>query len=880
MYTTRTLGRITAAALFAVAALIIGISTALAAAPNWDTTGNYEVAFTCVAGCSGTYNHDLSLVQTGGSLTGSGGNPVGAHVYNWALTSGTVDADAITFTADYSSTPDAVTPQTTMVVNGTIVGGSMSGTWSDNYQGTARSGTWATVSGTAAPIANTPACSSDDTTFDTFTLGSVNGQHGWSATGPYDQAIVNNTYGYPTFGCKSLRISDAVTSGSFGDWVFSYSVANEAGETAAENGGMSGGTRQNHFEAQFDLASVMSTLQPGMHMSVSPDRGDGARMSYLRFDDMADGIHVFFDDVDSTGAFIETDIATLTRTPHTIKFVMDFVDGANNDIVKIYIDGVLEITGTSWENYFNISESNPTRTVDSLIFQSRTGSGPLTNPANQGNGFLVDNVSITSGMTPAPAQVNVTIVKYVDEVHATAGNANSAVFPMQATYDFTNDQFPGGIAGSDPYDIGPTGNNTPDAYEAKTLQFNQGADYSTYERTDTSVVGATCQDGKPFALNGYSSGDSLAAAQGAATSSVAPAFTEMSTNKFVIVHNKTCTAPAADVKVVINKFIDGQMATALSANNSSFPMQSSWNAANLGGAGSGSYDLSTIGFNSPTPYQAVTSDMTSGSSYSTNEVTGGSVVGAACADGKPFALNGYSSGDSLAAAQSAATSSVAPALTNITTDKYIIVWNTKCVAPPVNPVPPANACATPGSAPAGYTLRNGTSGADTVTLAPNTMFVGKGGNDKVTAGDGNYIVCTAGGNDTITLGNGNSSIDAGGGNNTVAVGHGEGSIKAAGGNDTITAGDGARTIDAGGGNNKVTTGGGAQTITAAGGNDEIAAGAGADTVNAGGGNNKIWGEAGSDMLTAAGGNDLLDGGADTDTCQAGAGTNTKVSCEL
>ena len=33
------------------------------------------------------------------------------------------------------------------------------------------------------------------------------------------------------------------------------------------------------------------------NMSVSPDGGSGDRMSYLRFEDHSDGIHVFFDDV-------------------------------------------------------------------------------------------------------------------------------------------------------------------------------------------------------------------------------------------------------------------------------------------------------------------------------------------------------------------------------------------------------------------------------------------------------------------------------------------------------------------------------------------------------------------------------------------------------
>ena len=60
----------------------------------------------------------------------------------------------------------------------------------------------------------------------TYALGSINGQDGWSSTGPYDHKVVNNSL-YPapaSFGLQSLRISNAVTSGSFGDHTFSKSL--------------------------------------------------------------------------------------------------------------------------------------------------------------------------------------------------------------------------------------------------------------------------------------------------------------------------------------------------------------------------------------------------------------------------------------------------------------------------------------------------------------------------------------------------------------------------------------------------------------------------------------------------------------------------------
>jgi len=250
-----------------------------------------------------------------------------------------------------------------------------------------------------------PTCDGS-TTFDAFTLGSVNSQGGWGVTGGYDQAVVSNTYGFTTFGCQTLRISNAVTTGAFGDQTFSPSVTNEAGEADSTNNGMSGGLRQPHYEAQFDFASAQLAQQPGLFLSVSPDRGDGSRMSYLGFEDAAGGINVTFYDVQSTGTpanFVPTTVATnLSRTTaHTAKFVIDYIDGASNDIVKIYIDGILVHTGTTWENYYRFdvesaAEQTP-RTSDDLIFRAGGTAAPLTS----GKGFLIDNVAVsTSGNTP------------------------------------------------------------------------------------------------------------------------------------------------------------------------------------------------------------------------------------------------------------------------------------------------------------------------------------------------------------------------------------------------------------------------------------------------------------------------------------------------
>jgi hypothetical protein len=239
----------------------------------------------------------------------------------------------------------------------------------------------------------------------TYTVGNINGQAGWTKTGPYDAGVVA-TSAFPAaagygFGTQALRISSSVTSGSFGDQTFAPPVTSPAGES----------TPLNHFQASFSIGTAVATEQPGLQLSVSPDDGTGGRMGYLRFVDESDGVHVFFDDasdpgpVGTTATFNETDIATLSRAQaHSIEFSMTFVPGPANDVVQIYIDGKLVHTGGSWEDYYRYdpeqaANHNIVPVTRTLIF--REGSwDPVTTTA--GNGFLIDNVSMASSGVTAP----------------------------------------------------------------------------------------------------------------------------------------------------------------------------------------------------------------------------------------------------------------------------------------------------------------------------------------------------------------------------------------------------------------------------------------------------------------------------------------------
>jgi len=240
-----------------------------------------------------------------------------------------------------------------------------------------------------------------------FVPGSINGQGGWLKSGGFDAAVVTNSAPVAAvFGAQSLRISNATTSGSFADQTFSAPLVDGAGEPTSVNGGQAGGARQPHFDASFQFMSADPVaVQPGLAITVSPDSGNGGRMSFLRLRDMPNGLAIDFVDVPSpqTDAnqhvdFREVEIAQgLDRAvPHSVRISSDFIEGANNDVVKVYVDGQLKITGSSWENYYrNDSENGPTNRVpgvDRLLWRVSSAA----QPANQGKGILIDDVSTRS----------------------------------------------------------------------------------------------------------------------------------------------------------------------------------------------------------------------------------------------------------------------------------------------------------------------------------------------------------------------------------------------------------------------------------------------------------------------------------------------------
>jgi hypothetical protein len=231
-------------------------------------------------------------------------------------------------------------------------------------------------------LAGTAQADMVNTTFDSFTDGTVGGQSEWTADTKYDQAVV------PYAGGKALRISNEVFDGSFAGMPYSAPVSHAAGENEGNN------VLVNEFKFK-----APDTFQSGLAVSVSPTGAGGSRMSYLRFEDSEDGVKVVFRDGVN---FTDQPIALLDRNEHTIMFETTFVHGHDNDVVRVSIDGDEKVRGGSWENYYRVWEERNPAATDRLMWRlNLTGTAAL-----KGNGFTFDNVKTTSSHVDNPAPLN------------------------------------------------------------------------------------------------------------------------------------------------------------------------------------------------------------------------------------------------------------------------------------------------------------------------------------------------------------------------------------------------------------------------------------------------------------------------------------------
>ncbi len=223
--------------------------------------------------------------------------------------------------------------------------------------------------------------------------------------------------------------------------------------------------------------------------------------------------------------------------------------------VTTYVDNVL-IGTTPFLGWVGDPQSRP---LTSSLFNNlnlSTGSHKISlkaegTPGGCNNGFLSSwggTLNIQTNEIPPPTNIKVHIYKYLpnaDNVSVQVpDNSTAPAFPMTATWKTAN--LNGGVSTSGTYVLGNNHGGAALKYAADTAPMNVPADYTTSEIKDGTVVVSnidSCSAGKYY-LQGYKSGDSLVAAQGASISSTPPVFSGLTADKFLIALNKICDTPA------------------------------------------------------------------------------------------------------------------------------------------------------------------------------------------------------------------------------------------------------------------------------------------------------------------------------------------------
>lgn len=243
------------------------------------------------------------------------------------------------------------------------------------------------------------------TTFSEFNTGwfwqGGSAQHGWSGNGTsgtsgsdskVDAEIVNLN------GNNVFRLSNATTSGNYG---YTHAAAPKL-DLAGESGT---GAVNRQFQYSFDFKSASANYQNGLNLTCptgwQADTASRHALLYV-YDDATNGFSVGFWGTDASGGFVWTQLATnLSRTAwHNLSVTVDFVEGANNDVVSVALNGNTIAGLTTWEQYYrNAGSPQPnTAGIDTVIF--RAAGTPVESV--RGGGVYFDNLSMTSAV-PEPA---------------------------------------------------------------------------------------------------------------------------------------------------------------------------------------------------------------------------------------------------------------------------------------------------------------------------------------------------------------------------------------------------------------------------------------------------------------------------------------------
>jgi Ca2+-binding RTX toxin-like protein len=243
---------------------------------------------------------------------------------------------------------------------------------------------------------------SDAQDFENFGLGAItNGENGWRVAGSKDQAVVD------LGGNQVFRMSSNPTSGDFGG-PYSPDFGVSAGEPQTTADG-------NVHVLKYSFKAVSETAD-NSRIEVDLGNPDGTdRNNFLVIESIeGEGVRIAVADPKTDGNWAtgntENDFTAFTgnRTLvegldaadwYDIELRVTYKDGANNDVIEVYLNGDLIGTTTTFENYRDALGGTHAANAEagqsnSIFFRASAGGAPQGDPL-QNQGFYFDNISNT-----------------------------------------------------------------------------------------------------------------------------------------------------------------------------------------------------------------------------------------------------------------------------------------------------------------------------------------------------------------------------------------------------------------------------------------------------------------------------------------------------
>lgn len=190
------------------------------------------------------------------------------------------------------------------------------------------------------------------------------------------------------------RLSNSVTSGAFGNQPQSPVLNPTAGESTVRSAG-GGDSVCTSFWIRTVSASADGSAFTFSHSPAMADRHD-----YIRFendDSSRKGYYVWgLDTLGSTSAFDSRSFDAQTQLPRAtwakVVIITTSPDGTGNDNVRIFLDGALKLTMSTWEDW-RAASSFTTLGIARALFRISTPGTAMDASYVAPQGFYIDDFS-------------------------------------------------------------------------------------------------------------------------------------------------------------------------------------------------------------------------------------------------------------------------------------------------------------------------------------------------------------------------------------------------------------------------------------------------------------------------------------------------------